>query len=95
MLYLQLQTKLNASLKFLPLRYPSIHPSPQIVEQEVALEKISELFDFSFFRYLEYKYSQYVMLSKLLLCMQNQNCWLLHFVVVYKPHVQQECYEYH
>ena len=21
------------------------------------------------------------------------NFWLLHFVVVYKPHVQQECYE--
>ena len=47
----------------------------------MALEKISELLDFSFFRYLEYKYSQYIMLlAKLLLCM---NIWLLHFVVVY------------
>ena len=52
----------------------------------VTLEKISELLDFSFFRYLEYKYSRYViLLAKLLLCMQNQNLWLLHFVVVYKP----------
>ena len=58
----------------------------------VTLENISELLDFSFFRYLEYKYSRYVIrLAKLLLCMQNQNLWLLHFVVVYKPHVQQEC----
>ena len=61
-------------LKILSLQYPSIHPSSQIVQQEVALEKISELLDFSFFRNLEYKYSQYAMLlAKLLLCMQNQN----------------------
>ena len=58
----------------------------------VTLEKNSELLDFSFFRYLEYKYSRYVIqLAKLLLCIQDQNFWLLHFVVVYKPHVQQEC----
>ena len=82
---------LNASLKILSLLYPYIHPSPQIVQQEVALEKISELMDISVFRYLEYKYSQYVMLlAKLLLCKQNQNFWLLHFVVANKPHAHAD-----
>ena len=88
---------LNATLKFLSLQYPSIHPSPQIVQQEIAHEKKSELLDLSFFRYLKYKilFSNVMLLANLFLCMQNQNFCSLHFVVVYKSHVQQECYEYH
>ena len=79
--------------KILSLEYSSVPPNSTIGSGSRKNFRAVGLF---FFQILEYKYSQYVMLlAKLLLCMQKQNFWLLHFVVIYKPHVQQECYEYH